>query len=131
MATASKVPSAKLGARAGFKAQGNQANQAYEELRDATNDGADIIESLCMQCEEQGETRLLLTKIPFFKVCVSSLIHPSHENIVPLSLSLSPIFKVRCSLMHATLCCRKIFSCTLLSPGSYDIVISLQPLRFL
>ena len=89
MATASKVPSAKLGARAGFKAQGNQANQAYEELRDATNDGADIIESLCMQCEEQGETRLLLTKIPFFKVCVSSLIHPSHENIVPLSLSLS------------------------------------------
>ena len=67
----------KVGARAGFKAQGNHANQAYEELRDATNDGADIIESLCMQCEEQGETRLLLTKIPFFKVVFCSLKPPS------------------------------------------------------
>ncbi|KAL9596477.1 MAG: hypothetical protein Q9219_005783 [cf. Caloplaca sp. 3 TL-2023] len=27
----------------------------------------DTIESLCMNCEENGETRLLLTKIPFFR----------------------------------------------------------------
>lgn len=30
----------------------------------------DHIESLCMNCEEQGTTRLFLTRIPFFKEVV-------------------------------------------------------------
>jgi hypothetical protein len=34
----------------------------------------DEIESLCMNCHENGQTRLLLTRIPFFKeVILSSL----------------------------------------------------------
>jgi hypothetical protein len=27
----------------------------------------DVIKSLCMSCKEDGETRLMTTKIPFFK----------------------------------------------------------------
>jgi zinc finger protein len=34
---------------------------------DTRPDEATVIESVCIQCEENGETRLLLTKIPFFQ----------------------------------------------------------------
>ncbi|KAL8712974.1 MAG: hypothetical protein Q9220_002834 [cf. Caloplaca sp. 1 TL-2023] len=36
-------------------------------LEDNEPNGVETIESLCMNCEENGETRLLLTKIPFFR----------------------------------------------------------------
>lgn len=36
------------------------------------------IESLCMNCHEQGTTRLLLTKIPFFKEIVVMAFHCPH-----------------------------------------------------
>lgn len=40
---------------------------------DADNEtGVTIIESFCVSCEEQGTTRLLLTRIPFFKEVVVS-----------------------------------------------------------
>lgn len=31
-----------------------------------------VLESLCPNCQENGETRLLLTKIPFFKEIIVS-----------------------------------------------------------
>lgn len=34
-----------------------------------------VIESLCSNCEENGETRLLLTKIPFFREIIVSSFH--------------------------------------------------------
>ena len=53
---------------------------------DEIADNVTCIESLCMSCHEQGETKLLLTKIPFYKdVVVSSfrcdLCHYSNTNI--------------------------------------------------
>lgn len=35
--------------------------------------GITEIESLCMNCEQQGTTRLLLTRIPFFRVSAALL----------------------------------------------------------
>jgi len=47
------------------------AEVLYPEFS-ANDDGSQstIIESLCMNCHEQGTTRILLTKIPFFKEVV-------------------------------------------------------------
>ncbi|KAI1893514.1 hypothetical protein AGOR_G00124500 [Albula goreensis] len=39
-----------------------------------------VIESLCMNCYENGSTRLLLTKIPFFKEIIISSFTCSHCN---------------------------------------------------
>jgi len=36
------------------------------------------IESLCVACEENGITRLLLTKIPFYKEVIISSFHCEH-----------------------------------------------------
>eukprot|EP00042_Codosiga_hollandica_P025832 m.118151 g.118151 ORF g.118151 m.118151 type:complete len:460 (-) comp51999_c0_seq2:160-1539(-) len=36
----------------------------------SSEDGPDMIESLCMRCEEQGMTKLLLVRVPFFKEIV-------------------------------------------------------------
>lgn len=41
---------------------------------------ATIIQSLCPSCEEQGETRLLLTEIPFFKEIVVMSFSCPHCN---------------------------------------------------
>uniref|UniRef100_A0A671SB70 Zinc finger protein ZPR1-like n=2 Tax=Sinocyclocheilus TaxID=75365 RepID=A0A671SB70_9TELE len=39
-----------------------------------------VIESLCMNCYENGSTRLLLTKIPFFKEIIISSFTCPHCN---------------------------------------------------
>lgn len=65
------------------------AEQANQERRinnteviniDAQPDEATIIQSLCPSCEEQGETRLLLTEIPFFKEIVVMSFSCPHCN---------------------------------------------------
>ncbi|KAI4205739.1 MAG: hypothetical protein LQ350_000236 [Teloschistes chrysophthalmus] len=50
---------------AGLKVQ-DQHNTSQDPVEDELK-VVDIIESLCMQCHEDGETRLLLTKIPYFR----------------------------------------------------------------
>lgn len=44
----------------------NAGTQLFQDL-DATNASATEIESLCMQCHQNGQTKLMLTKIPHFK----------------------------------------------------------------
>lgn len=51
-----------------------KADRATADVMDQSNDTASMtekiveeVESLCMQCHEQGVTRLLLTSIPFFR----------------------------------------------------------------
>ena len=39
---------------------------------------SDIIESLCMECEENGETRFMYTKIPMFKEIILSSFSCEH-----------------------------------------------------
>ena len=39
---------------------------------------ATVIESYCVACEENGVTRLLLTKIPFYKEVIVSSFHCEH-----------------------------------------------------
>ncbi|KAL9587979.1 MAG: hypothetical protein Q9203_003203, partial [Teloschistes exilis] len=49
---------------------GLKVQDQHDTSQDAVEDElkvVDIIESLCMQCHEDGETRLLLTKIPYFR----------------------------------------------------------------
>ena len=44
---------------------------------------SDVIESLCMECEENGETRFMYTKIPMFKEIILSSFsceHCGHRN---------------------------------------------------
>ena len=36
------------------------------------------IESLCMNCEEQGITKFMITKIPFFNEIMISAFHCEH-----------------------------------------------------
>ncbi|KAI9773994.1 MAG: nucleolar zinc-finger protein [Geoglossum umbratile] len=48
----------------------HDATDSSEETAEADGDGQrmlDEIESLCMNCQEDGTTRLLLTRIPYFK----------------------------------------------------------------
>ncbi|KAF2030099.1 zinc finger protein-like protein zpr1 [Setomelanomma holmii] len=54
-----------------FEDMGRKVAEA--NAQDADEDGTkvvDVIESLCMNCHEDGTTRLLLTKIPFFREIV-------------------------------------------------------------
>ncbi|KAL5877320.1 nucleolar zinc-finger protein [Pyricularia oryzae] len=60
-----------------FEAIGAQVDQVASTTTDAAQDDADDgippveeIESLCMNCHENGTTRLLLTRIPFFREVV-------------------------------------------------------------
>jgi zinc finger protein len=51
------------------------------DLREDEDDGAkvvDIIESLCMNCHEQGTTRLLLTRIPYFREVILMSFYCDH-----------------------------------------------------
>jgi len=51
----------------------------FKELRVDENDtGVTEIESLCVECEEEGKTKLLLTKIPFFKDVILSSFECEH-----------------------------------------------------
>ena len=55
----------------------NENSQLFESIGDAAeevsnlpDDGPNLveeIESMCINCEQNGTTRLLLTKIPFFR----------------------------------------------------------------
>ncbi|BGO92604.1 hypothetical protein NBRC10512_004298 [Rhodotorula toruloides] len=57
-------------ATAADQAQENQwkpIGAAVEETVGAGDVPVEVIESLCMQCHEQGETRMLLTVIPYFR----------------------------------------------------------------
>ncbi len=46
--------------------QSDEKSVFFSDLSD--DNGFTEMASLCMNCHEQGVTRLLLTKIPFFKV---------------------------------------------------------------
>jgi len=48
-----------------------QIEPIYQDI-DADTQGVTEIESLCMNCHEQGTTRLLLTRIPYFREIVLS-----------------------------------------------------------
>ncbi|KAL8940670.1 MAG: hypothetical protein Q9216_002692 [Gyalolechia sp. 2 TL-2023] len=50
---------------AGLKIQNGDSQSS--EVEDDKPKVVETIESLCMSCEENGETRLLLTKIPYFR----------------------------------------------------------------
>jgi len=59
-----------------------QIEPVYQDI-DADTSGVTEIESLCMNCHEQGTTRLLLTRIPYFKEIVLSSFecpHCYHKN---------------------------------------------------
>lgn len=49
--------------------EADQTNQLFQDL--APDNSFTEMQSLCMSCGQQGITRLLLTKIPHFKVCFS------------------------------------------------------------
>eukprot|EP00924_Labyrinthula_sp_SR-Ha-C_P014976 maker-scaffold_9-augustus-gene-4.60-mRNA-1 protein AED:0.06 eAED:0.06 QI:0/0/0/0.75/0.33/0.25/4/0/544 len=51
--------------------------QPIQGLADSDNTTT-IIESLCMNCHKNGETRLLLTKVPFFKEIIVSSFYCNH-----------------------------------------------------
>ncbi|EFY93593.1 nucleolar zinc-finger protein [Metarhizium acridum] len=61
---------------AGFSATGNGATQEDEEYRPVEE-----IESLCMNCGENGVTRLLLTAIPYFREVVIMSFSCEHCNV--------------------------------------------------
>ena len=44
---------------------GNKIDKIFDELN--PENCINVIESLCMNCEKNGTTRLLFTRIPFFK----------------------------------------------------------------
>ncbi|XP_003740879.1 zinc finger protein ZPR1 [Galendromus occidentalis] len=53
--------------------------EIFKDLHaDEMDDEVMKIESLCLNCREQGETRLLLTKIPFYKEVVIMSFHCDH-----------------------------------------------------
>ncbi|KIP05495.1 hypothetical protein PHLGIDRAFT_36422 [Phlebiopsis gigantea 11061_1 CR5-6] len=56
-----------IGKVADETAQQNAVEQAAPAAADDDQSPVQVIESLCMKCEEQGTTRLLLTSIPFFR----------------------------------------------------------------
>ncbi|KAF2706610.1 zf-ZPR1-domain-containing protein [Pleomassaria siparia CBS 279.74] len=53
-----------------FEDMGIKAAEASAQDGDDDMKVVDVIESLCMNCHEDGTTRLLLTKIPFFREIV-------------------------------------------------------------
>lgn len=58
-----------------------QSNPNVEYIHvDARPDEAIVMSSLCPKCEEQGETRMLLTEIPFFKEIVIMSFSCPHCN---------------------------------------------------
>ncbi|EFZ02185.1 ZPR1 zinc-finger domain protein [Metarhizium robertsii] len=61
---------------AGFSATTNDATQEDEEYRPVEE-----IESLCMNCGENGVTRLLLTAIPYFREVVIMSFSCEHCNV--------------------------------------------------
>ncbi|KID98005.1 zinc finger protein zpr1, partial [Metarhizium majus ARSEF 297] len=61
---------------AGFSATSNDATQEDEEYRPVEE-----IESLCMNCGENGVTRLLLTAIPYFREVVIMSFSCEHCNV--------------------------------------------------
>ncbi|KAF2798319.1 zf-ZPR1-domain-containing protein [Melanomma pulvis-pyrius CBS 109.77] len=53
-----------------FEDMGAKVEEASAQEGDDDMKVVDVIESLCMNCHEDGTTRLLLTKIPFFREIV-------------------------------------------------------------
>ncbi|KAI4200378.1 MAG: hypothetical protein LQ346_002388 [Caloplaca aetnensis] len=57
----------------------NDETAPHEEAEDEAK-VVDVIESLCINCEENGETRLLLTKIPYFREIILMSFSCPHCN---------------------------------------------------
>ena len=55
---------------------------ASEESLDSVNSGVTEIESLCMQCYKNGKTKLMLTRIPFYRDVVISSFCCEHCNFI-------------------------------------------------
>ena len=52
----------------------------------AENPEVNIIESLCVNCEKNGKTMILLTKIPFFKGKAILILAKKFDQILQLRL---------------------------------------------
>ena len=55
-------------------------NDEDDNIFNVNHGELNIIESLCMNCEENGQTRLLFTKIPFFREIIISSFDCEHCN---------------------------------------------------
>lgn len=58
----------------------NRPKPVFEPINAENDNGVTEIESLCMNCHEQGITRLLLTRIPFFRDVIISSFSCEHCN---------------------------------------------------
>lgn len=58
----------------------NRPTPVFEPINAENDNGVTEIESLCMNCHEQGITRLLLTRIPFFRDVIISSFSCEHCN---------------------------------------------------
>ncbi|KAJ9648142.1 nucleolar zinc-finger protein [Coniosporium apollinis] len=63
-----------------FEDMGRKVAEAGQDVEDNEQKVVDEIESLCMNCHEDGTTRLLLTKIPFFREIVIMSFDCPHCN---------------------------------------------------
>jgi len=78
-------------------AQQQQGDSQWRPIGEAVGAGdvnVEVIESLCMECHEQGETRMLLTVIPYFREVIVVSFRCEHCGASPfrrLLLALSPL----------------------------------------
>jgi zinc finger protein len=83
----------------------NPSSALFTDLNADCNDDLAEIESLCLACREQGVTRLLLTKIPFFREVIVSSFQCDHCGHIDRSIQSAGRIQdrgVRCTLTVAT-----------------------------
>jgi len=90
-----------------MSAEQQQQENEWKPIGDAVGAGdvpVEVIESLCMECHEQGETRMLLTVIPYFREVIVVSFHCEHcgykNNDIQAAGEIQPlgsIYTVKCN----------------------------------